>query len=198
MARSKPSAKRPASARKPDAQARAEQVSKSLSESAQQIWLAGVGAFGRAQAEGGRLFDSLVKEGASLEHTARRFAGQGEAVREAVEQRVGQARERASDTWNRLEQGFEARVHKALASMGVPGRDELHALSRRVDELTAELRRQRGAAPRGRATPQAGPGTRPASTPRRPRAKAPPAASKAGTQAPRKPAARKTAKPPAR
>lgn len=192
MARSKPSAKRPASTRKSDAQARAEQLSKSLSESAQQIWLAGVGAFGRAQAEGGRLFDSLVKEGASLEDTARRFAGQGEAVREAVEQRVGQARERASDTWNRLEKGFETRVHQALASMGVPGRDELHELSQRVDELTAELRRQRGAASRSRAKPAAT-----AAKPRPARAKAAPAAPKAA-RAPRKTAARKATKPPAR
>ena len=35
-----------------NAQAQAERLSKTLSESAQQIWLAGVGAFGRAQAEG--------------------------------------------------------------------------------------------------------------------------------------------------
>ena len=42
-------------------QAEAERLSKSLSESAQQIWLAGVGAFSRAQAEGTKLFEGLVK-----------------------------------------------------------------------------------------------------------------------------------------
>lgn len=126
-----------------NAQAQAERLSNTLSESAQQIWLAGVGAFGRAQAEGAKLFEALVKEGLSLEKTARGFAGgRADIVRDAVESHVGQARERATDTWDKLEKVFEARVQKALTKLGVPGRDDLADLARRVDGLTAELRRQ--------------------------------------------------------
>lgn len=137
------SAKKPAG--KADAQAQAERLSKSLSESAQQIWLAGVGAFSRAQAEGTRLFESLVKEGTSLENTARKFAGKrADEVRETVESRVEQARDRATDTWDRLEKVFEQRVQRALVKLGVPGREDLRDLSARVDALTAELRRQNG------------------------------------------------------
>src|SRR5690606_23742320 len=129
----------------PDLQAQAEKLSKTLSESAQQIWLAGVGAFGRAQAEGTKLFEGLVKEGLNLEQTARRFAGnRTNVVRDAVENRVDQARERATDTWDRLEKVFEDRVQRALTKLGVPGRDDLADLSDRVEELTAELRRQGG------------------------------------------------------
>ena len=133
-----------------DAQQQADQLSRTLSESAQQIWLAGVGAFSRAQAEGTKLFDALIKEGMTLEQTARRFAGgQAEVVRDVVGSRVGQARERAVDTWDRLEKVFEDRVQRSLVKLGVPGRDDLNELSRRVDALTAELRRQGGsAAPR--------------------------------------------------
>ena len=123
--------------------AQAERLSNTLSESAQQIWLAGVGAFGRAQAEGQKLFEALVKEGLNLEKTARGFAGgRADLVRDAVENHVGQARERATDTWDKLEKVFETRVHKALVKLGVPGRDDLADLARRVDGLTAELRRQ--------------------------------------------------------
>ena len=39
----------------------------SVKESAQQIWLAGMGAFSKAQAEGGKVFETLVKEGISLQ-----------------------------------------------------------------------------------------------------------------------------------
>lgn len=132
-------------ASKADAQKQAEQLSRSLSESAQQIWLAGVGAFSRAQAEGTKLFDALIKEGMTLEQTARKFAGgQADVVRDAVESKVGQARERAADTWDRLEKVFEERVQRALVKLGVPGRDDLNELSRQVDALTAELRRQGG------------------------------------------------------
>lgn len=146
MAKFKKTAKKTAGkTSKADAQAQAERLSKSLSESAQQIWLAGVGAFSRAQAEGTKLFENLAKEGLNIENTARKFAGKrAEVVREAVETRVEQARDRATDTWDRLEKVFEERVQRALVKLGVPGRDDLKDLSSRVDGLTAELRRQGG------------------------------------------------------
>jgi poly(hydroxyalkanoate) granule-associated protein len=135
------------------AQAQADQLSKKLSESAQQVWLAGVGAFGRAQAEGTKLFEALVKEGMNFEQSARRFAGgRADQVRDAVESRVGEARDRANDTWDRLEKVFEDRVQRALVKLNVPGREDLADLATRVDAVTAELRRQNGgAAPRKRA-----------------------------------------------
>ncbi|TXI45588.1 MAG: poly(hydroxyalcanoate) granule associated protein [Lysobacter sp.] len=126
----------------------AEQLTKSISESAQQIWLAGVGAFSRAQAEGTKLFEGLVKEGMGLEQTMRKFAGgRADVVRDVVESRVGQARERATDTWDKLEKVFEDRVQRALVKLGVPSREDLNDLSARVETLTGELRRQNGAAP---------------------------------------------------
>lgn len=134
----------------------AQRPPRSLSESAQHIWLAGVGAFGRAQVEGAKLFEGLVKEGSSLEQSARRFAGdQAEVVRDAVGSKVGQARERAVDTWDRMEKVFEDRVHKALVTLGVPGRDDIADLSRRVDTLTNELRRHGGKPTRTPTTPAA-------------------------------------------
>jgi poly(hydroxyalkanoate) granule-associated protein len=138
---------------KPDVKAQAERLSETLSESAQQIWLAGVGAFGRAQAEGTKLFEGLVREGLNLEKSARSFAGgRVDVVRDTVESRVGQARERATDTWDRLEKVFEDRVQRALVKLGVPGRGDLKDLSQRVDTLTAELRRQNRAKAPGKAS----------------------------------------------
>ena len=129
---------------------------KSITESAQQIWLAGMGAFNRAQAEGGKLFESLVRDGLSLEQTARKFTGtRADFVRDAVEGKVGQARERASDTWDKLEKVFEERVQRALVKLGVPGRDDLNALTARVERLTEELRKANGgAAPKAAKAPR--------------------------------------------
>ena len=110
-------------------------MSRSLVESAQQIWMAGVGAFTRAQGEGSKLFEALVKEGMTIEKTTRKLAtGKVDAVRDAVEDRVGVVRERATDTWDRLEKVFEERVQRALNRLGVPGRDELADLIARVDD----------------------------------------------------------------
>lgn len=123
-------------------QAKAEQMSRSLRESAQQIWMAGVGAFTRAQGEGSKLFDALVKEGMNIEqHTRKLAGGRVDAVRDAVEDRVGVVRERASDTWDRLEKVFEERVQRALNRLGVPSREDLTDLTGRVETLTGELRR---------------------------------------------------------
>ncbi|HAI59862.1 MAG TPA: poly(hydroxyalcanoate) granule associated protein [Xanthomonadaceae bacterium] len=144
----KSSRKSPSAAASPaDLQAKAEQLSRGLAESAQQIWLAGVGAFQRAQHEGSKLFDTLVKEGAGFETATRKAAtGHVDAVRDAVEERVGSVRERAVDTWDRLEKVFEERVQRALTRLGVPGREDLAELSARVDALTRAVK-QRGALP---------------------------------------------------
>ena len=134
-----------ANAAKPDVKAKADVLSRSIMESAQSIWLAGMGAFGRAQEEGTKLFDSLIKEGSKLEQKTRKLAtGQVDAVRGAVESGVGQVRERATDTWDKLEKVFEDRVQRALVKLGVPSREDLTDLSSRVEALTAELRRQGG------------------------------------------------------
>lgn len=152
MAKFKKTTAKKSTATKASAAAEAERLSRSLSESAQQIWLAGVGAFSRAQAEGTKLFEGLVREGMGLEATVRKFAGgRADVVRDVVESRVGQARERATDTWDKLEKVFEDRVQRALVKLGVPSRDDLNDLTHRVEALTNELRRQGGkpaAAPR--------------------------------------------------
>ena len=137
----------------------AEGLPRSIMDSAQQIWLAGMGAFGRAQEEGTKLFETLVREGSTLESKTRRMATGGVgAVRDAVENRVGAVKERAADTWDRLEKVFEDRVQRALTRLGVPGREDLRELSARVDALNAELRRQ-GNRPAA-ATPSAAPAAR--------------------------------------
>ena len=168
--RSKPSASRNEAG---DLQARAEHLSRSLVESAQQIWMAGVGAFTRAQGEGSKLFEALVKEGMNIEKTTRKLAGgRVDAVRDAMEDRVGAVRGRASDTWDRLEKVFEDRVQRALVRLGIPGQEDLAELTARVDALSARS----GASPR-----------KPAAKPAR----------KAPAKAPAK-AARKAAKAPVR
>lgn len=141
-------AKSSAGSQNADLQAKAEQMSRSIVESAQQIWMAGVGAFTRAQGEGSKLFEALVKEGMTIEQTTRKLAtGKVDAVRDAVEDRVGVVRERAVDTWDRLETVFETRVQRALNRLGVPSREDLTELTARVNELNGELRKISKSAP---------------------------------------------------
>lgn len=113
-----------------------------LLDSAQQIWAAGMGAFNRAQAEGGKMFETLVREGMTLEQRTRQMAsGKLDVARDAVETTVSTVRERAQESWDKLEKVFEERVSRSLNRLGVPGRDEMQALLDRVEELNRQVRR---------------------------------------------------------
>ena len=116
-------------------------TAKAIMEQAEQIWLAGLGAFAKAQEQSGKVYETLVKEGAALEKATRKLTGSKvEEVRGMVEKSVSQVKERASDTWDRLEQVFENRVSKALGTLGIPCREELEQLAKRVDELSKAVR----------------------------------------------------------
>jgi poly(hydroxyalkanoate) granule-associated protein len=123
------------------------QLADVVRDSAQQIWLAGLGAFGKAQEEGVKVFDALVREGKTLESRTRRMA---EARVGVVGDKVGKAATRATQkanaTWDRLEQVFEDRVARALNRLGVPTNKDIHALAKRVEELNETVRRLSGAA----------------------------------------------------
>lgn len=151
----------------------ADNLGKSIMESAQQIWLAGLGAFAKAQEEGTKLFDTLVREGVSLEQKTRKLAlGKADEVRDAVETGVSQVKERTQETWDKLEKVFEDRVSKALGKLGVPGRRELNEIAERVEDLSREVRKLKPG--RSAAAPAAKPAAPKAK--RQPRAKPAPTA----------------------
>ena len=138
MSKPKPKLKSRAApaASKPEARA----GGKTIVESAQHIWLAGLGAFAKAQDEGTRLFEALVREGVALEQKTRKLtAGKAEEARGAVEAAVGQVKERSQETWDKLEKVFESRVSRALNHLGVPGAKELKGLAARVEDLAREV-----------------------------------------------------------
>jgi len=96
-------------------------------ESANQIWLAGLGAFAKAQEEGAKMFEALVAEGEKFQ----------ERTKATADERIEEVRERATGTWDKLEKVFEDRVARALHTLNVPSRKDIDTLSKRVHELTA-------------------------------------------------------------
>jgi poly(hydroxyalkanoate) granule-associated protein len=121
-------------------------LASSVKESAQQIWLAGMGAFAKAQEEGTKVFEALVKEGMSLQKKTQGIAeerisemtGKMTALAETVQAKAGQ-------NWDKLEALFEQRTAKAMTKLGVPTAKEVQALVERVDELAAAVAALQGA-----------------------------------------------------
>lgn len=107
-----------------------------VKESAQQIWLAGLGAFSKAQAEGGKVFQALVKEGLTIQKRTQVAAG--EKLSDATSRMASMASDlsnKASGQWDKLETIFEERVSRALKKLGVPTSREIDQLVSRIDEL---------------------------------------------------------------
>lgn len=115
------------------------QLTHNVRDFARQIWLAGLGAFARTQEEGGKFFETLVQEGQAVDlrmrktaenHTERMMDGV-----EAVKGKVEEFRDKATGTWNKLEEVFQGRVARALRRLGVPTRDDIQQLFQQVESL---------------------------------------------------------------
>ncbi|MDO8650609.1 MAG: phasin family protein [Undibacterium sp.] len=114
-----------------------EKLADAVLASAQQIWQAGLGAFAIAEAEGGKLFGKLVKEGTDIQKRTRRLAGiKVSDVTESVTQIAGNVGKQASGSWDKIEQVFEDRVSRTLATLGVPTSRDIRALTERIEDLS--------------------------------------------------------------
>jgi poly(hydroxyalkanoate) granule-associated protein len=150
-----------------------------LKGSAQQIWQAGLGSFAKAQGEGGKIFETLVKEGLSVQRKTQ--AAAEEKISEATNKMAGMANDitsKATSQWGKLEDIFEDRVAKALNKLGVPSAKDIEALIARIDELNKAVAKLSAKAPAKAAAPSAA----------KPAAKK---AAKAATKTVAKPAAKK-------
>jgi poly(hydroxyalkanoate) granule-associated protein len=115
-------------------------MSDNVKEQAQQIWLAGLGAFAKAQEDGTKAFEKLVSDGITMQRKVHTTAE--EKLAEATQKATLAAHtlsERATGQWGKLEGIFEERVAKALHGLGAPSAAELKALHARVSALEALL-----------------------------------------------------------
>ena len=134
-------------------------VSDNVKEQAQQIWLAGLGAFAKAQEDGSKAFEKLVSDGITMQRKVHTTAEEklAEATQKAT-QAAHTLSERATGQWGKLEGIFEDRVAKALHSLGLPSAAEMTALHARVAALEAQL----GTKPKAAAKPAAKTAAKPA------------------------------------
>jgi len=144
-----------------------------VQDSAQQIWLAGLGAFAKAQEEGSKAFQGLVQEGLSLQRqtkaaaeeklaeASRKFSSLAEAttgLTSGMGASLSSLGARAAQPWDKLESIFEERVAKALAQLGIPSATELAALHAEVQALKRQVAALKPAA---KASPKTTPKTAP-------------------------------------
>ncbi len=121
------------------------QLAQTVKDSAQQIWLAGLGAFAKAQGEGTKVFETLIKEGTNLHKRTQAAAGErlGD-VAGKMSAMAGEVGNKANAQWDKLENIFEERTARAMSKLGVPTARDVAALTERVDALAAAVARLGG------------------------------------------------------
>jgi poly(hydroxyalkanoate) granule-associated protein len=142
--------------------------SRGVMDSAQQIWLAGLGALARTQQEGGKFFDALVEEGVRIQEKTHAYAQeQVQSAQQQSEPWLDAARQRTAAAVGKLETAFDTHIARALKRMQLPSQADIEALTARIDALAREVQASRkGTAPRTGARSAA-----PKRAPRRPVAK---------------------------
>lgn len=145
-----------------------------VQDSAQQIWLAGLGAFAKAQEEGTKAFQSLVNDGLTLQRQTKAAAEEklAEASRKlstlaevttglttGMGASLSSLGSKAAQPWDKLESIFEERVAKALAQLGMPSAQEIKSLQADLAAMKKQL-----AALSGNAKPAAKSKTKPRNT----------------------------------
>lgn len=127
-----------------------------IKDSAQDIWLAGLGAFSTANEEGGKLFKQLVKKGTSVQK-------ENKVRINELSEKVEAFTEDAKDAVKNLSAPIEAGITSAMQRLGVPTRSEIMTLTKRVEELTKAVAKAKTAAeakPKAPAKPAPKPRTR--------------------------------------
>lgn len=115
-------------------------VADSIKASAQQMYLAGLAQFNKAQKEGGKVFEGLVKEGLAIQRRTQAVAE--ERISDVTNRAATVANDvasKATGQWNKLEDIFEERVARALNKLGVPSAKDIDALIKRIDALGKQV-----------------------------------------------------------
>ena len=120
-----------------------------MKDSAQKIWLAGLGALATAEEEGGKLFKNLVKKGEEYEVRGKAELGKefGKLKDIVVEVR-GKAGKAFEEVSGKVGEKLDDQVAAALARIGVPSKDEIATLTARVEELTTLVEKLKAPKPK--------------------------------------------------
>lgn len=176
-------------------------LAQNVKDSAQQIWAAGLASFSKAQGEGTKVYEALVKEGLKLQKKTQSAAEEKlSAMASKMQGVAGDVGAKAGQQWDKLESIFEQRVAKSLKALGVPTAAEVEALIQRIDALSeavgvkAPAPAKKAAAKKPAAkTPAAKKAAAPKAPAKKAAAAPAPAAAPAKKAAAKKPAAKKAA-----
>ena len=119
------------------------QATRNAQDFARQIWLAGLGAFARAQNEGDKVFDTLVQEGQMVDSRTKKVVHAKTAhLKESIaatQDAAEAAHSKVAGNWDKLEAVFQARTVRALSQLEVPTQQDIQQLFQQVEQLNQNI-----------------------------------------------------------
>ncbi len=114
-----------------------------------QIWLAGLGAYAKVGKEGAGYIKGLVSEGEGIERQGKKLVttqveaanSQLDSVKQSVSSNVSSVKSKVEVQFDKIEKLFDRRVASALNRVGIPSRQDVDALSAKLDVLNALVAR---------------------------------------------------------
>lgn len=119
-----------------------------IMDSAHKVWLAGLGAIAIAEQEGSKFFSNLVEQGEKMEK-------RGKDEVEKAKGTVSGVKTVAESYWETFGRTIDDQVTAVIHRLGVPTKDEIETLTKKVEDLTVavdKLRTKDAPAPRARKT----------------------------------------------
>lgn len=107
---------------------------------ARKIWLAGLGAYAKAGHEGSEYFKELIKTGETVEKQGKQLVTeQVDAANSQIDSVKSSVRGKVDVQLDKIEKAFDARVASGLNRIGIPSKQDVDALSAKLDALSALL-----------------------------------------------------------
>ena len=114
-------------------------AAKAIADTAQQIWLAGLGAFAKAQEEGSRAFEQLISEGSELERQTRKYTKEKlGSLRETMTETTRRLQRSGQNSYEQLQRVVDKRIGEAIDRLALPSSEEFRLLADQISRLTGQ------------------------------------------------------------
>jgi poly(hydroxyalkanoate) granule-associated protein len=108
-------------------------MEKNVSDTARQIWLAGLGALASAKDEGVKIYDTLVEKGTEFEKKGKK------EIEALLESAKSMAKETENSVTVKVTETIDDTVKNVLERFDIPSRDEVKTLISKVETLAKKV-----------------------------------------------------------
>lgn len=108
-------------------------MEKNVTETARQIWLAGLGALATAKDEGVKVYDSLIEKGTEFEKKGKK------EIESIVDSVKTMAKETENNVTLKVTETLDDTVKRVLERFDIPSRDEVKTLIKKVETLAKKV-----------------------------------------------------------